>query len=109
MESGNSGDFIARFFQPSDVTKLTYNIAFRGGVVHMNVAITLTGISAGELFHVAIAWDRAGIDGGSDTGRGYLNGVQVASTTTAIASFTFPASYEFDIGNTFLCSGSNGR
>lgn len=46
-------------------------------------AVNVTGMSfaAGDLIHVAAVWDRTGIEGSSDTFRGYLDGEDCGGTS----------------------------
>jgi hypothetical protein len=71
------------------------------GVVGPGVVAGFNVVS-GDWHHVAIVWDSTGIGGGANTGRLYLDGVQMSSTNNAIAAMPILATpapaTDMDIG-----------
>lgn len=92
-----SGDYMVRFTYTTNI--IACQITFQGSAPLMNTSIDSSGLTNGVWQHLRVVWDRSGINGGSDTARWHLNGVQQDSITTAISALTFPVNYRVTVAN----------
>ena len=60
---------------------IRYELCGTGGCVLLDAPNSVTRFAAGEVVHVALAWDLRGIEGARDTVRGYFNGEHVVSAS----------------------------
>jgi hypothetical protein len=71
----------------------------QGGAVRFSYDRAEGNFAAGTWYHIAYVWDRTGIDGGADTARAYVNGVEVADDNNAWADTDFGGGLTGSIAN----------
>jgi len=110
-------------FETRDEGSLTFNALIRSGAAKTFSHVQRTNPSSGsitaddttsdialnEIAHFAFTYNEAGIDGGSDILRLYINGVVTGSTTTTLAIINLVGALKFRTGRLAGVGGFEGE